>query len=68
MNESDIIAEKWNDFLIEAQKSSQAFVYILNYVVVLLDQAGKQNKKSFEEMLEVLTEIHKKELWKDFQK
>ena len=66
--ESKRIANKWNDFLIEAQKSKYSFVYILNYVVVLLDQCAKQNKKSFKEMLGNLEQIYDKGRWKDFEK
>ena len=66
--ESKRIAEKWNDFLIEVQNSPEAFVYILNYVVVLLDQCAKQNKKSFPAMCSVLEEIHQKGLWRDFKR
>ena len=66
--ESKKIAEKWNDFLIEAQKSKYSFVYILNYVVVLLSQCGKQNKKSFKEMLDTLEKIYNKGDWNDFEK
>lgn len=66
--ESKRIADKWNDFLIEAQKSPTAFVYILNYVVILLDQCAKQNNKSFTDMLSDLDKIHQKGLWKDFVK
>jgi len=66
--ESKRIADKWNEFLIEAQKSPNAFVYILNYVVVLLDQCATQNNKSFPEMVETLKEVHIKGMWKDFAK
>ena len=65
--ESKRIANKWNEFLIEAQKSPSAFVYILNYVVILLDQCAKQNNKSFPAMCSTLEEIHKKGLWRDFE-
>lgn len=66
--ESQRVADKWNDFLMEAQKSPNAFVYILNYVVILLSQCGKQNNKSFKEMLDVLEKMHEKGDWKDFEK
>ena len=66
--ESRRVADKWNDFLIEAQKSPIAFVYMLNYVVILLSQCGKQNNKSFKEMLDVLEKLHDKGAWKDFEK
>lgn len=66
--ESEKIADKWNDFLIEAQKSANAFVYILNYIVVLPDDCEKNNKMSFKEMLDRLEHMHKKGIWKQFVK
>ena len=66
--ESKIIANKWNQFLIEAQKSPHAFVYILNYIVVLLDQCATQNNKPFVEMLGDLEKIYNKGMWQDFKR
>lgn len=66
--ESKLIADKWNEFLIQAQKSPNAFVFILNYVVVLLDQCAKQNNKSFPDMLDCLKKIHIEGSWEDFKK
>jgi len=64
--ESKRIAAKWNEFLIEAQKSKEGYVYILNYIIILVHQMSEQNNISFEQGLDKLKELHKLGQWKQF--